>query len=256
MSIKRMSAVWEQSKQGGNGLLLLLKIADNAKDDGFCWPGIEYLANKCRTSKATVMRQTKKLEADGEIFVHRSRRHGNKYIVKVGLSDEEFEASLRKHFHFLPEETLSCILQLNTSKLQNTASKLQNATSQVAHAATSQVAHVQQEPSCEPSCEPSIITPQETDIVIPELSSKQNAAYVDLFATGLSKEKSLKLVQEEPLAIIAKALDPQYAILERYGPGGVRNAIVERWDLHPYVREAPPNPGRMGQPPSINGGSR
>lgn len=107
MSIKRSNAVWEHSKQSGNALILLLKLADNAADDGYCWPGIEHLAEKSRMSKRTVIRLTKKLETDGELFVVRNRRHGNKYIVRVGLSDEEFDAAVKKHFPFLTSDNLT-----------------------------------------------------------------------------------------------------------------------------------------------------
>ena len=40
MSIKRMNAVWNLSKQSGSALLVLLALADRADDDGFCWPGL------------------------------------------------------------------------------------------------------------------------------------------------------------------------------------------------------------------------
>ena len=110
MSIKRMTAVWEHSAQNGNTLLLLLAIADNANDLGYAWPGIEYLAKKIRSSAATVMRHTKALEDAGELVVQHNRNTGNRYVVTVGLSEDERKEALNKHLK-MDEETISVKLQ-------------------------------------------------------------------------------------------------------------------------------------------------
>ena len=53
----------------GNGLrkLVLLKLADNANDNGECFPSFQYIADQCEISKASVMRHIKALEAQGLI---------------------------------------------------------------------------------------------------------------------------------------------------------------------------------------------
>lgn len=96
MSVKIMSRVWEGSKQKGSALLLLLAIADNADDTGYCWPGIDYLARKIRMTKQSVVNITKQLEESGELYTHHSRRAGNKYLVVVGMDEAEFMESMLK----------------------------------------------------------------------------------------------------------------------------------------------------------------
>jgi len=89
MSVKIMSRVWEHSQASGSDLLLLLALADNADDGGYCWPGIEYLAAKIRMTEHSVINITRRLEQAGELLVSRSRRHGNRYLVLAGMSDSE-----------------------------------------------------------------------------------------------------------------------------------------------------------------------
>ena len=43
MSIAWMNRVWQEAPLEGNLLMLLLKLADNANDQGYCFPGIAYL---------------------------------------------------------------------------------------------------------------------------------------------------------------------------------------------------------------------
>jgi hypothetical protein len=102
VSIKIMTRVWEESKQGGSKLLLLLAIADNANDDGYCWPGQEYLAKKIRMSKKSIPRLVKELQNDGELFVNGRSGNGlsTEYVVLVGLGWASFAGVLQKYLHF------------------------------------------------------------------------------------------------------------------------------------------------------------
>jgi hypothetical protein len=101
MSIRVISNVWEHSQHKGMALLILLAIADNAQDDGYCWPSIEHLAGKARVSSSSVIRSTKALEDSRELFVVHNRRHGNRYIVRLGLTDEQFAESMNRNVAFL-----------------------------------------------------------------------------------------------------------------------------------------------------------
>ncbi|HMN14945.1 MAG TPA: helix-turn-helix domain-containing protein [Bellilinea sp.] len=93
MSIKRMSAVWDESKASGSTLLLLLAIADNASDDGLAWPGIETLAQRTRLSKRGVIKQLKAAEALGELRIYRRAGQHNYYVVDVGLTKDQRKAA-------------------------------------------------------------------------------------------------------------------------------------------------------------------
>jgi hypothetical protein len=62
----------------GNPLrkLVLLKLADNANDQGECWPSYNYIAEQCEMSRRSVMDHVKKLELSG--FLRREYRKGVK----------------------------------------------------------------------------------------------------------------------------------------------------------------------------------
>ena len=68
MSLRATSAVWARSKAAGNDLLVLLALADYVgRDDDYCWPSQESLAEKTRLSLSTVRRCVRSLEKLGEI---------------------------------------------------------------------------------------------------------------------------------------------------------------------------------------------
>ena len=74
MSIKAITKVWETSKQKGSALLLLLAIADYAKDDGSnAWPSLKTLAKKTRMSRRNAIKVIKKLEESRELRVRREQ---------------------------------------------------------------------------------------------------------------------------------------------------------------------------------------
>jgi DNA-binding MarR family transcriptional regulator len=55
-----------RSKIGNSTLkLVLLALADNANDNGYCYPGIDHLIQKTELSKRQVLRYLDKLEENG-----------------------------------------------------------------------------------------------------------------------------------------------------------------------------------------------
>ena len=54
----------------GNGLrkLVLLKLADNANDNGECFPSIKHIAKECEMGRTTVKSHIKALEELGFIY--------------------------------------------------------------------------------------------------------------------------------------------------------------------------------------------
>lgn len=99
MSIKVMSHVWEHSKQKGAGLLLLLAIADNANDDGDCFPGVARLAQRVRADERNVKRMIGKLEESGELLVFKEAGiqtdHGWTNLYRIVMSDVQAKAPLK-----------------------------------------------------------------------------------------------------------------------------------------------------------------
>ena len=78
----------------GNPLrkLVLLKLADNANDQGECWPSYQYIADQCEMSKRSVMIHINKLIEDG--LLRKEHRIGgekfnksNLYTLMIGAGD-------------------------------------------------------------------------------------------------------------------------------------------------------------------------
>lgn len=70
MSVYQMGLVWRYSRQSGNALLILLKIADYANDSGLCFPGVGRLAEAARISQRQARTILRQLEATGELKVY------------------------------------------------------------------------------------------------------------------------------------------------------------------------------------------
>jgi hypothetical protein len=85
MSLDVMTAVWKHSDAKGTDLLLLLALADNADDEGFCFPSYPYLAAKTRMSDRTVRRRISELCDTDELSLVASGRAGrsNEYMVNI-----------------------------------------------------------------------------------------------------------------------------------------------------------------------------
>ncbi|MDK9757652.1 helix-turn-helix domain-containing protein [Vibrio sp. D173a] len=78
--------------------LVLLKLADNANDNGVCWPSYEYIADMCEIDRRTVMRHIKTLEEMG--FVSVRTRKGEK-----GNSTNIYQLNLRGDILSPPSDT-------------------------------------------------------------------------------------------------------------------------------------------------------
>lgn len=66
--------------------IVLLALADNANDEGDCWPSIATLAAKCGMDRTTVLRAIKRLEAAQHISKHSSPGRSTNYRIHPSLS--------------------------------------------------------------------------------------------------------------------------------------------------------------------------
>ncbi|AGH49577.1 hypothetical protein G432_09260 [Sphingomonas sp. MM-1] len=80
MSIRIMSAVWGL-KLGDSDKLVLLALADQANDDGVCWPSMASLAAKCSKSDRTVQAAIKSLVDAGHLSRVERPGKGVRYTV-------------------------------------------------------------------------------------------------------------------------------------------------------------------------------
>ena len=77
--------------------LVLLKLADQANDDGICWPSYETIAEACEVDRRSVMRHVKKLEEEGFLRVERiydtknKKNASNRYhlTIEKGLKKQK-----------------------------------------------------------------------------------------------------------------------------------------------------------------------
>ena len=93
MSIRLMAQVWEDTRVETQAeLLVLLALADHARDDGLCWPSMRTIAKKARIEERSTQRIVRRLIEKGLIEVvskggciegHNTPNH---YRVMVGES--------------------------------------------------------------------------------------------------------------------------------------------------------------------------
>jgi hypothetical protein len=75
-----MCLVWSYPLPTHTQKLVLLALADNANDEGLCWPGLETIADKCCLSRQGVIDQIKNLQESNLLDVtNGGGRWSNKY---------------------------------------------------------------------------------------------------------------------------------------------------------------------------------
>jgi hypothetical protein len=89
MSVYISAAVWRNSKASGTALLVLISLADQANDDGTCWPSVHNIAKRCRVDDRTVQRRLDELEHLGEITRERRDHRSTIYTVRVTEGDAD-----------------------------------------------------------------------------------------------------------------------------------------------------------------------
>ncbi|ALO46590.1 helix-turn-helix domain-containing protein [Pseudohongiella spirulinae] len=106
MSMKLMVDALKAQVGNAGRKLVLIKLADNASDDGWCWPSYQHIANDCEMGRSTVKEHIKVLAELGFITV-KSRNDGkssNGYILHIqkGRSKGEKTRSESNPVRFQP----------------------------------------------------------------------------------------------------------------------------------------------------------
>lgn len=81
VSIKVMTLAWAAIVGDHTDKLVLLALADNANDEGQCYPSLTNIASRCEMHRATVMRSIQSLETAGH--VRRTVRMGRNTVYQV-----------------------------------------------------------------------------------------------------------------------------------------------------------------------------
>lgn len=99
MSIKAIDRVFDYSRQKGGKLLLLIAIAESAKEDGTgAWPGRDTLAHKTRLDEVYVGVLIDELVAEGELRVHKHRAPNGGDLYDIIYPDTPYtKESFQQH---------------------------------------------------------------------------------------------------------------------------------------------------------------
>lgn len=85
MSIKLQTMVWDLDLPLSRKMLML-SLADQANDEGFCWPDYETLARRCSVSRRTLFQCLSDLEQDGLVTrLYEGKPGQEKVIFQINL---------------------------------------------------------------------------------------------------------------------------------------------------------------------------
>ena len=83
MSIVVLNEVLDSSRSKSTARLLMVVLAEQAHEDGVCWPGIARLAQRVNTSERNVQLLIRELEQAGELLVEQGAGRGNTNLYRV-----------------------------------------------------------------------------------------------------------------------------------------------------------------------------
>ena len=127
MSINLIDAAFRRGPMNPSHRLVLIALADNANDQGVCWPKLALIARKSCVSQRTVIRILDTLCEEG--WITRERRavkngkrngHINRYVVireKLGLSGDILSPDSESH-DTVSRDKLSCESSVENPKKQ------------------------------------------------------------------------------------------------------------------------------------------
>ena len=85
MSVHISSEVWRFRDCDSLGKLVLLKLADNANDDGVCWPSLTTISRETRLCRATVCVRLAELEKAGLLVRIHGERPSTVYRINLPI---------------------------------------------------------------------------------------------------------------------------------------------------------------------------
>ena len=109
MSFKLMAQALDIKTGSPTAKLVLLKLCDNANDNGICWPSQHLIAEQCEITRETVNRNIKKLVSDGLIGLEHQSRKGaqivNKYKITLGVTEDHSRCDFKSHLGVTQDHT-------------------------------------------------------------------------------------------------------------------------------------------------------
>lgn len=96
MSNLILNRIWkDETITMSRNRLLLVSLADQANDNGICWPGISSLCKRLNCSHPTIIKGIQDLERAGAIDVYERHNQSHYYVIRVGMSQEEYEKATK-----------------------------------------------------------------------------------------------------------------------------------------------------------------
>lgn len=83
MSVRQITLAWQAACETHTQKLALIALADNASDEGDCWPSISTIAQKCSLSRQGVIDQIRALEKMGIVSAIRCPGMVTKYHLNL-----------------------------------------------------------------------------------------------------------------------------------------------------------------------------
>ncbi len=104
MSLIAMNRIWDKSQATGTPLVVLLALADRADEDGICWPGVDWIAERARLQPRQARNVLRSLEASGEMITvnQRGRNQTNRYLITSGLDSDQIAAIVARRPDVFP----------------------------------------------------------------------------------------------------------------------------------------------------------
>jgi hypothetical protein len=96
MSIEAMRWAWKQDCTSAAEKLVLMALADNADNEGYCWPGNANTGERCQISAGSVRRHLNNLDAAG-LIVKVKRRRRKDGTLSVWIYQLQLERTTSDH---------------------------------------------------------------------------------------------------------------------------------------------------------------
>ena len=197
MSIKLITQAWDTQLKG-NDLLVLIALADNASDEGYCFPSWNTIMKKTKVGRSTLSYILKSFEHFNILERnHRKRENGsnssNEYIVKIiDVNVEDFT----KYKQALRDKKVS---HSSETELAPTVPKVNYPSSETELAPSSESELTIRTVNLEPSKEPSVKEKDKKEILElwNDLAYELNLSAINRITTK-RKSKIKTRIEENP----------------------------------------------------------
>ena len=97
MSIRLTSQIWDSGRYEQTALLVLLALADQANDDGVCWPAVSTIAARARCSARYVRTLLGEFEKDGWISIEHREGKPSMYRLTIPTPEPQITQTVKNH---------------------------------------------------------------------------------------------------------------------------------------------------------------